>query len=309
MQEERFRPMRCRRCGNEIAPNADVIARLQAKGKGMTAGTRSDCVWQCSCGVVYSNAIREADRVMIVDRPELNVPKEVRAGLASTLDASANKFNLDNKRAKFCYETSEDAVTWTVFRGLQQLRKLGLVPAPQPISGEPHLLLWGATTGAGPSHGAESGLESISLSLREDPDRRSEPDVILAWNDLVVFVEAKYRSNNDCKPGYPNFGRYLDRPDLFTAGPDAIKTAGYYELTRNWRIGVELAERLHAETFLLLNLGPPALSSSAGKFAALLKQSDKHRFIHRTWREVLDSARTLPDWLTDFAQKRSLTKH
>jgi hypothetical protein len=34
-------------------------------------------------------------------------------------------------------------------------------------------------------------------------------------------------------------------------------TDGYYELTRNWRIGAALAESFRIPVFLLLNLGSP----------------------------------------------------
>ena len=82
--------------------------------------------------------------------------------------------------------------------------------------------------------------------------------MIVLWSDLIVVVEAKFRSPNDCRPGQRGFERYLDRPELF--GPtETIAGAGYYELTRDWRIGAGLAESLGSPAFLLVNLGPPDL--------------------------------------------------
>jgi hypothetical protein len=70
-----------------------------------------------------------------------------------------------------------------------------------------------------------------------------------------VFVEAKYTSQNDVKPNYKGFARYLGRPKIFAAGDTAVRAAGFYELTRNWRIGADLAERL-GRRFTLVNLSP-----------------------------------------------------
>lgn len=54
----------------------------------------------------------------ITREPELNVPPEARDGLSATLDGAANVVNRATKREKFCSANSEDAVTWTVARGL-----------------------------------------------------------------------------------------------------------------------------------------------------------------------------------------------
>ena len=129
--------------------------------------------------------------------------------------------------------------------------------------------------------------------------------------DLVVAATAaaEYRSGNDHKPNYANFDRYLDRPDLFGCDLDEVRETGYYELTRNWRIGIELAKRLGADRFLLVNLGPPQVAASARAFAATLKTNERRHFVHRTWAQLLTAAAPLPPWLTEFADKRALSKH
>jgi hypothetical protein len=176
---ETFDVMRCRQCGRVVSPNRDIVRFLQAQGRGMSATSRDSCIYRCSCGVAYSNATDETKRVMILDRPEDNVPAEVRGDLESVLAGAVNEFNQKNKRDKFCYETSEDAVVWTIFMGLAQLGRLDAAVAPDPTQGEPRLLLWGA-----PADGERSGrvaqvLEQVSRALGESHDRRSEPDVTL----------------------------------------------------------------------------------------------------------------------------------
>ena len=139
-QPTRFEPMRCRACQRLIKPNTSLAASL---GKRLTVASRDDCIYRCECGVSYSNARKEDKRVLITASPELNVHKQVRAGLVEVLGQALNRRNRRRKLMKFCFETSDDAVTWTVFRGLEQRGRLDALVAPQRPLGEQTLLLWG----------------------------------------------------------------------------------------------------------------------------------------------------------------------
>ncbi|MHB8059566.1 MAG: hypothetical protein ACYDHO_01875 [Gaiellaceae bacterium] len=299
---KRFQPMQCRACQRVIKPNASLVASL---GKRLTVHSHDDCIYRCECGASYSNAKAEAKRVMIAARPELNVPKEVRSGLAEVLGQAINRRNRRNKLTKFCFETSEDAVTWTVLRGLEQQGRLDALVAPQRPLGEPTLLLWGVPIG-GP-RGAETAaaLAEVCHSLGESVSSLTEPDVIALWQDLLVLVEAKFQSANERRPNYRGFERYLDRPDLFAAQPEEVAADGYYELTRNWRIGAELAERLRVPGFLLLNLGPPEkIEVDADLFGALVARSVEHDFGSCSWSDVLEAAQPIEPWLDRYASER-----
>lgn len=97
----------------------DDRASPSRRGRVPTATSYEACLYRCSCGRGYSNATRVESRTCIVCSPELNVPAAIRDGLEDVLDASPNTRNLEAKNAKFCFSTSEDAVTWTVFRWLE----------------------------------------------------------------------------------------------------------------------------------------------------------------------------------------------
>jgi hypothetical protein len=169
------------------------------------------------------------------------------------------------------------------------------------------MLLWGAALAEGRATRVAAELRRVSIELGESPRRVSEPDAILSWDELLVFVEAKYRSPNDKKPGYGNFKRYTSgRLDLFKLAPDDVATAGHYELTRNWRLGIEVAERLGVNRFLLVNLGGKRLADSATEFAATIQQTPTRRFCHRRWAEVLEMASPLEPWLAEYAMNRRL---
>jgi hypothetical protein len=295
--------MRCRVCGEWIAPDLELLAELGAKP---TANSHDDCIYKCRCGAGYSNAQGETLRKLIWPMPAQNVPAQVHEELEPTLAAACNVFNRSNKRAKFCFETSEDAVTWTVFRALQRTGELGLlIDEPRP-SGTASLVLWGAPAGGPRAEAVALELESISRQLGEDERRRSEPDAIVVWNDLTVVVEAKYRSGNDWKPDYANIPRYLDRLELFVFSTEEVRAAGWYELVRNWRIGVELAERLGMDHLRLINLGPVALARSADEFARSISQNVCRSFVHLTWSALLDRMPAKEDWLDAYAKERGL---
>ena len=148
----------------------------------------------------------------------------------------------------------------------------------------------------------------MSAAIGEGARHRSEPDVIASWPDEVVAVEAKYTSHNDVKPNYKGFDRYLDRPEMFAVDGTAVRAAGFYELTRNWRIGIGLAERLERH-FTLVNLGPAGQEASAQKFGALLATDERRAFRFMSWSRLLDRAEAdapLPEWCRRYATERGL---
>jgi len=288
-------PMTCVACGAAIAPHAERL--------GKRADRHEDLAYPCACGWGFSNATAAGNRVAIAPSPSLNVPTEVRPGLDDVLARALNARNRPAKRWKFCSAASEDAVTWSVFRALEQAGRLKVVA---PGEGEPSLLLWGVPVSGNDAERAAAELEGLLAELGERQSGRSEPDVVLVQPDVVVIVEAKYRSGNPPQPGYRGFERYLDRPVLFAASREQVAAAGFYELTRNWRIGVGLAERLDGCEFELVNLGMPAIEKSAATFASLLAQTPARRFRHETWAGLLASAGDLQPWLVRYAAGRGL---
>ncbi len=104
--------------------------------------------------------------------------------------------------------------------------------------------------------------QRCSDQIPEKPTARSESDLILLWeNKLVVVVEAKFRSPNrshgenrdsekrKAKPYIEHASSCLDRE-----GAEGAVRDGWYELLRNWVLGMELKETLGCEEFVLVNL-------------------------------------------------------
>jgi len=298
--------MRCRRC--DALLQADPALRL-----GVRASRYKELVFRCSdCGVGYSNATTESDRTEITMTPDANVPLEVQDGLHAALAAAVNVIARPGKRWKFSFGTSEDAVTWTVMRALQATRQLGRVADALGLghltAGDPPgLLLWGAPA---PGCGAEAlsaagVVEQISTDLGENPKRRSEPDVIVVWDDLIVVIEAKLGSGNDRQTkNLDRFDRYLRREEMWTETPEAIRAAGFYELARNWVVAWELAERRDARCAVLVNLAPAGHAEDVARFRGAVATSETRRVEHLPWGHLL--ADPTPDWLEQYAARLHL---
>lgn len=290
-------PETCPRCGNSW----DYHDESQGAARSFDT-----CAYRCErCGIGYSNSLDKAKRRRITREPSDNVPPEVR-GPESLLKRAVNVRSVPKKLQAFCSENSEDAVVWTVVSGLAQLERLDSLTGLSGQSQAPALLLWGAAFDDGSASRALSGeLAQVCTALRENRGSFSEPDIVLAWDGHVVFIEAKYRSPNPVQPNYAGFDKYLNDTSLFAVAPSEVAKIGLYELVRNWVIGAELARRRDS-AFTLINLGGPALTTTAGKFSAQIAPGPGRGFVHRTWSDVLRAASPVPAWLDGYASERGL---
>ena len=91
----------------------------------------------------------------------------MRSELSEALDRLANRRNLERRRLEFCFETSEDAITWTVFRGLEEQGRLDALLASGHRAGEATLLLWGAPISGSRRVEAAEALTQVCRSLGE----------------------------------------------------------------------------------------------------------------------------------------------
>lgn len=261
------------------------------------------------CGIGYSNATNPEVRVRIVRHVDQAVPGEVHDGLEDALAEALNERNRPSKRNAFCSASSEDAVTWTVFRGLDVTGRLARVAQTitreHTESRDVDLLLWGVPV-AGPTGAAiRNKLIAVSDELGEASESRSEPDVILVTETHVVFIEAKTGSRNDVNGRSNGWATYLKDEALFRVEAKRVQEAGFYELVRNWVIGNKLADKLGRD-YLLVNLGPAGLALDVKRLAPLLGTTAHRTFSHLRWTQLLEEAEPLPQWLTDYVDKVGL---
>jgi hypothetical protein len=304
--------MICPVCGETLS---DEFA-LTDGGRPPTADSYSACLRQCiHCGIGFSNS-RTAP-VCIYNDPLDNIPEPVREGVIKTLGLALNVRNRNNKRSKFGFETSEDAVTWTVFTYLHSVRRLtafqnlvnpgSILLTPQ----KPTLLVWGAPFPLDhvPGQRLRKQVTEILEQLGENPNSLSEPDIVLDFGSVgLVVIEVKYRSPNENKAsGYPGWPTYIPKSGAFI-DHDGARRSGHYELVRNWRLAWELAED---RPFTLINLGPEKLfEGEEGErltaFESSLRQTPERRFLRMTWNDLLALSGEIPEWFRQYVSKKRL---
>ncbi len=287
---------------------------VQLTARPRPAASYRDCLRKCArCGVAYSNG--RSRPTLIYEDPLDNLPPPLRPGALDLLERSMNVDNRSNKRAKFGFIRSEDAVTWTIFVGLQRSIPFAL-PAicralfDLSIEQPPELLLWGASVEGGEGGRAvEERLIRISDHLGERARSRSEPDVILDFGPAgLVVIEVKYQSSNDHRER-ANWAPYLDERRAFDQ-PRLAQSSGLYELVRNWRFAHDLAG---SRPFLLVNLAPKrTLETTAGRalFERSLGAKENGRFLPLSWTDFLgvveEQEVQRPPWWDPYVESRSL---
>jgi len=294
--------MECRFCGTKIDPSVKSVLERQATTK------YDDCYYKCpKCQMGFSNQRTPSRRTAIYPEYSLNVPDEVRQGLSDILRTSLNVKNRGNKCEKFAFMTSEDAVTWTVFRYINSKDRLwhGF---DLPESATKALLFWGSEWPIELDSTIRTQLLGIQNDMvGEDPNYLTEPDLIIVGPKRLVFVEVKYRENNSRQEDHVNFDKYIKkREHYFRVPSEDIKRAGWYELTRNWVIGRMLAEQMNLE-FSLITLGREKCKSSASEFSGLIANSgSEFRFVQ--WTDLLGriQAPFQPSWFTEYVNSREL---
>ncbi len=302
--------LRCPVCGLFVGPFVLPPPRPRAD-------SFEGCIRRCErCGVGYSNS---AKPTTIYRDPLDNLPVEARGGALDTLRRSLNECNRGKKETSFGFSTSEDAVTWTVFSWLATQSPAALVRLGErlhlPSAGTPSVLLWGVPVPAAATSDARVRMTAALEAIGETPTSRTEPDVCLDYGDAgVVLIEVKYRAGNDVKRAEHayKFARYLRDTEAF-ADPGGTTSSGHYELTRNWRLGHDLAG---ARPFRLVNLGPTALfrgkaGQMLGSFEATLARSEHRAFVRLTWADFLSDTQAatgpLPTWLAGWLSHRGIS--
>jgi hypothetical protein len=297
----------CKACGGRIVFVGDPTGKVQR------ATSYASAVHECSeCGRRYSNTRNVASRTAFTPTAADNIPVEIAEGIGPVLANSINEVNRRKKADWFCASTSEDAITWSVFRWLQQAGKASLLPElslARAPAGQASLLLWGAPAGGPEAESLRDSVIEASNSFEEDHRRRTEMDVMLVWPDLVMVVEVKYRSPNDRRAGKcgPRLRQYVT-PEFFTADSAEVDREGYYELVRNWALGALLAQRLR-RPFLLVNLAPAARRLDIERLRPQLNVAEDRRIAFVSWGELagaMERDGSAPEWLRGYLTARQL---
>ena len=242
----------------------------------------------------YSNKL---DNILWKDKQDINLLNQI-----CTVKRESNRLARDN---------SEDAVTWNVFRYLE---KHSLKLLMSNIAGyaveNPEVIYWSYCQ---PEKALWSELKRARLEFETNPDKGSEPDLIIRANNALFFIEAKVNANNETAPSsnnpqveerYTKGGNNWYSQVLNTGYQEVAIKAKKYELLRFWLLGSWIAHNLKVN-FFLVNLVPQQkeqnIVSAFGKYTIPEGTTGNQGRIFRrlTWEHVYNlfasESETLPD--------------
>jgi hypothetical protein len=160
-------------------------------------------------------------------------------------------------------DNSEDAVTWNIFRYLEK-QKL-LKPLLSKIAGyvvvNPEIIYWSYCQS---ENSIWSELHKAHLEFETNPEKGSEPDVIIQAKNALFLIEAKLNAKNETTPSsnspqveerYTKGGNNWYRTIFNSEFKAVAVTNKKYELLRFWLLGSWIARNLNVNYFLI-NLVP-----------------------------------------------------
>lgn len=201
------------------------------------------------------------------------------------------------RESRVARDNSEDALTWNVFRYLEASGLIGGFIdslARESLSRNARVVYWSFCQ---MSRRPFPSLVEAASTFGEHVDRRSEPDVILDDDNVLVFIECKLSAGNSTKPSDP------DNPKLYLSGgdswfatifhPDATFTKiavekRLYELMRLWLLGSWIAAQA-GKRFLLVNVvreGARIETDIEVRFNAHTQPNAQRAFVRCTWERI-----------------------
>jgi len=199
-------------------------------------------------------------------------------------------------------ETSEDAVTWNVFRHLETSGLLG--PWLASLTGSPvgktSLIYWSYCDEPG-ARGVWPTLAKARDAFGERKDHPSEPDLIADTEAGLFWIEAKLTASNKTKPSADA------KPEAYKAGGDhwygKVITTPFerlavaeqrYELLRHWLLGTWAAAQLNKPFYLVSLVRKKSKENMATEMAPHFHEEPNRRVLSTTWEDIYAFLKSTP---------------
>ena len=201
------------------------------------------------------------------------------------------------RESRVTRDNSEDAVTWNVFRFLEKCGLLGHfinMIGGEPLAVLPRIIYWSYCQS---SHLGWQPLANAASVFGESVERRSEPDLVIDDDRLLVFVENKFLSTNRTRPSMSWCSkRYTTGGDgwfsnvfaLFSDFQSIAVADELYQLMRLWLIGSWIADQQN-KAFVLINVLRSQDKEEANieaRFGKHIQTSPRRRFVRLTWEAI-----------------------
>lgn len=205
--------------------------------------------------------------------------------------ALLDRIFLVKRESRMARDNSEDALTWNVFRYLEQSKFLATWL--EHVAGSPaqnaRVTYWSF------DHVANATwplLAQARSEFGEAPQRGSEPDIIIETDVTLFWIEAKFLARNETIPSDPNDAKkYLTGSDRWFdkvfASPfgKVVVECKLYELSRFWLLGTWAAAKL-GKRFCLVNLVRESAEVHIEKAFGSHIKAAHGVFLRATWEAV-----------------------
>jgi len=243
---------------------------------------KREAQFQCPIHKIYVSPStfeypNETDNLLWHDREDVSLLREIKSS---------------KRESRMARDNSEDALTWNVFRYLEKTNQIApsLSALIEAAVVNPQLIYWSYSQVA---RGVWPRLACARAEFGEHPNRSSEPDLIIASDSALFFIEAKFTATNKTKPSNPQqTKKYLTGGDNWysqvfkTDYNTLVNKERKYELVRFWLLGSWLAARLNRD-FYLVNLVLEKREKDIERlFKPHLKSNNQRHFLRWTWEDI-----------------------
>jgi hypothetical protein len=203
------------------------------------------------------------------------------------------------RESRIARENSEDAVTWNVFRFLERNGLLSgyLTRLTGKHQGSAELILWSYSPR---QDGSFDLLDKARIEFGEQPNRGSEPDIIVMTDNALFFIEAKVLAGNDTSGNGETLQRHITEPKKYISGSgnwyssvfkndyNSVIIDQKYELLRFWLLGTWMAERLNIPFYLINLVMKDREINIEQEFGKHILQNDMRVFKRTYWENIYD---------------------
>jgi hypothetical protein len=212
------------------------------------------------------------------------------------------------RNSKVSYDNSEDALTWNVFRFLENENLLPhfisqMIYSTQNRNENTEIYYWSVSLRdlkpwdillqARVDFGEASGLT-------EAREKGSEPDLIIVDDENLIFLEAKFTSGNESiqdKDPQKLEEKIIDRCKRYTSAEEGwwnqvfksdFETVGVdkYQLSRFWLIGTKIAEKLNKKFYLVNLVREEKETDIVEIFKPHIEVNESRCFKRITWEDI-----------------------
>ena len=220
------------------------------------------------------------------------------------LNRSASELELlstikqDKRESRIARDNSEDALTWNVFRFLQNSMLLGSWLQKihkQASATEPEVIYWSVSAKTGKQFEL---LNRSREAFGEKPKYGSEPDIIVITERQIFFIEAKLTATNVTPGSMLAVAKIMNRPNQYETGGNewfkSVFKSEYwqimldqkYEFMRFWLLGSWMAKEAGKDFFLVNLICENKERSVPREFAQHIRTTESRTWYRETWEGI-----------------------